>query len=118
MRSIKEPKVFYRVCNTETQQGLWYNFKGRFTGLIHNEFNFCEHNKLEMEFDPLLKGYLSSAESLEGLYFWFPQEDILKLQEHGFKIHEYESTDYWFYDRFQHMVINQEEAKLLRVITL
>ena len=30
-------KRFYRVSNVETQQGLWYNFNGEFTGLIHNE---------------------------------------------------------------------------------
>lgn len=28
-------KVFYRVANTENEQGLWYDFKGKFTGLIH-----------------------------------------------------------------------------------
>ena len=33
-------KRFYRVCNTDTQQGLWYHFDGKFTGLIHDDFNF------------------------------------------------------------------------------
>lgn len=37
-------KLFYRVCNHETEQGLWYSFNGNFTGLIHNEFNFCKNN--------------------------------------------------------------------------
>ena len=118
MRSIKEPKTFYRVCNTKTQQGLWYDFKGEFTGFIHDKFNFCEHNKLKMDFDPELVGYLSAADSLEGLYHWFPQADIIQLQKHEFTIHVYESKDYRFYDRFQHTVINQEEAKLLKTIIL
>lgn len=28
-------KMFFRVCNPETEQGLWYDFKGNFTGFIH-----------------------------------------------------------------------------------
>jgi hypothetical protein len=29
-----EKKSFYRVANHETQQGLWYDFQGNFTGLM------------------------------------------------------------------------------------
>ena len=47
-------KTFYRVCNTKTRQGLWYNQKGEFTGLIHNKFNFCQNSKLEIYFNALL----------------------------------------------------------------
>ena len=61
---------FYRVCNTETEQGLWYDFKGNFTGLIHNDFNFCVNNKLEMGFDDELVGWLSATPDLETLYTW------------------------------------------------
>jgi hypothetical protein len=41
-------KTFYRVCNNDSLQGLWYNYDGTFTGLIHNEFNFCVNNELKM----------------------------------------------------------------------
>ena len=110
--------TFYRVCNTDTQQGLWYCFKGLFTGLIHKKLNFCINSKLEMDFDNELIGWLSATDSLENLYQWFTKEDILKLQEHGWFIHVYESNDYKFYERFQHLIINQDKSKLLYKITL
>ena len=47
-----ETKLFYRVANKETNQGLWYDQKGNFTGLIHGRFDFCENTNLPMPFDP------------------------------------------------------------------
>jgi len=111
-------KRFYRVCNTETQQGLWYQFNGLVSGLIHNEFNFCKHNSLAMDFDSNLVGWLSATDSLDDLYNWFPQEDIKRLQEHGWFIHVYESNDYKFYEKFQHLVINQDNCVLIDKIIL
>ena len=112
------PKKFYRVCNKETLQGLWYDYKGQFTGLIHEEFGFCTNTKLEMDFDPEIVGWLSATDSLDTLWKWFTKEDIIELQKHGWYIHEFEAVDVKFYDRFQHQVINQETSKVLRVIEL
>lgn len=111
-------KRFYRVNHEQTQQGLWYDFQGNFTGLIHNDMNFCKHKNLTMDFDPELVGYLSATESLETLHDWFPKEDILKLQKHGFYIHVYETNDHKFYDKFQHQVISQQNSKLIEKIIL
>lgn len=111
-------KKFYRVSNSETHQGLWYDFTGKFTGLIHNEFNFCKHKDLEMDYDPELKGYLSATDSLDSLFEWFPKEDIINLQKQGYYIHVYETDDYKFYERFQHLVINQNKSKLIEKIQL
>lgn len=111
-------KEFYRVCNSDTQQGLWYHFNGEFTGLIHDTFSFCKNNQLEMDFDSELVGFLSATDSLESLYYWFPKEDIIKLQEHGWFIHKYHSEDYKFYDKFQHLVIHQEKSILVEKIIL
>lgn len=105
-------RTFYRVCNEDTQQGLWYNFNGNFTGLIHNDFNFCKNKDLKMDFDNELKGYLSATISLDTLYHWFTKEDIKKLQKHGWFIYTYESNDYKFYERFQHLIINQNNSVL------
>ena len=109
---------FFRVCNTKSEQGLWYNFKGDFTGLIHNEFKFCNSSTLEMDFDPELVGWLSATPTLETLYQWFSEEEIKKLQGHGWFIHEYETDDVKFYERFQHHVIKQETSKLTNIIKL
>lgn len=111
-------KTFYRVCNPETEQGLWYDFKGNFTGLIHNEFNFCKNTELKMDFDEELVGYLSATDSLEVLYNWFTKEDILKLQEKGWFIHVYETDDFKFYEKFQHQVINQTKSKIISKLVL
>lgn len=110
-------KIFYRVCNPDTQQGLWYHFNGGFTGLIHNEFNFCKNNELEMDFDKELVGWLSATDSLESLYNWFTKEDIIKLQKHGWFIYEYEVENYKFYDKFQHYIIEQSSSKIKNKIS-
>jgi hypothetical protein len=111
-------KKYYRVCHKDTLQGLWYDYKGSFTGLIHDEFNFCTNNKLEMEFDDELVGWLSATDSLETLYHWFPEEDIVLLQEHGWFIFEFEAEDVKFYERFQHLVIKQDTSKPIRMVEL
>lgn len=108
-------RTFYRVCNPETEQGLWYNFDGTFIGLIHDKFNFCKNHDLAMDFDEdLVGGWLSACESIDDLYQWFTEEDIKRLQEHGWCIHEYEAENYRFYDRFQHYVICQKTSKIVR----
>ena len=111
-------KKFYRVSNEETQQGLWYDFEGSFTGNIHHKFNFCKHRDLAMDFDEKLVGFISATPSLEELYLWFPKEDIIRLQEHGYYIHEFESDNHKFYEKFQHDVIDQKTAKLIQKIVL
>lgn len=115
---MSNKKIYYRVCNKETLQGLWYDYKGQFTGLIHEEFAFCANNELEMDFDPEIVGWLSATDSLETLYNWFTKEDILQLQEQGWFIHEFEAVDVKFYERFQHLIINQETSKVIRIIEL
>ncbi len=115
---MSNKKIYYRLCHKNTLQGLWYDWKGQFTGLIHEEFSFCLNNKLEMDFDPEIVGWLSATESLETLYNWFTTEDILQLQEQGWFIHEFEATDVKFYERFQHLIIKQDTSKVIRVIEL
>jgi hypothetical protein len=111
-------KKFYRVSNEETQQGLWYSFDGAFTGNIHHRFDFCKNRDLAMDFDEELVGFISVVPSLEELYAWFPKEDILELQKHGYYIHVFESDDHKFYERFQHTVINQSTSKVIEKIIL
>ena len=113
-----ETKSFFRVCNPETQRGLWYNFDGSFSGLIHNEFAFCENSGLKMDFDPELVGWMSAVDNLEDLYKWFTQADILRLQSLGWFIHEYEATRVKFYEKFQHWVICQETSILKKKLDM
>lgn len=111
-------KQFYRVCNEQTQQGLWYDINGNFTGLIHNKFNFCLNNKLKMDYDPEIVGWLSAADSLDMLYNWFTPTDIVQLQTKGWFINVYETEQFKFYDRFQHPIIKQDSIKHINQIIL
>lgn len=113
-----ESKLFYRISHEDTHQGVWYDINGKFTGFIHKEFNFCKNNTLAMDFDSVLKGYLSAADTLEILWHWFSKEDIKELQKHGWYLHSYMSNDYWFYKRFEHYVINQKTMKVVEKIIL
>jgi hypothetical protein len=101
-----------------TLQGLWYTYDGEFTGLIHDRFNFCQNNKLEMEFDPTIVGWLSAVENLEDLWVWFSKEDIRALQEHGWFIHEFVTEEARFYERFQHTVIKQDVSRVTQLIAI
>lgn len=105
-----EPKKFYRVNHETSEQGLWYDFKGQFTGLIHNALAFCKNSALRMEFDPEIVGFLSAADTLDNLFVWFTREDIIELQKRGFYIYEYVTADYKWYDRFSHWIINQNNS--------
>jgi len=110
--------TFYRVCNAKTKQGLWYDENGKFTGLIHDKFSFCHNNNLLMDYDEELKGYLSATKTLEDLFTWFSKEDILNLQEHNYFIYQYQSDDFKFYEKFNHLVINQSKSKIIKKIVL
>ena len=108
--------MFYRVSNIHTNQGLWYDHYGKFTGLIHSKFNFCTNSTLEMPYDKNVLGFLSTTGSLDALYTWFNEEDIRKLQEFGYFIHEYKAENYRFYNN--HWIINQDSSILTKRIQL
>lgn len=110
--------IYYRVCHKETLQGLWYSFDGKFTGLIHEDFNFCQNRDLKMDFDPEIVGWLSATDSLESLWRWFSQEDIKRLQKHGWYVHEFRAKEVKFYERFQHLIIKQSTSQVTRIIEL
>lgn len=101
-------KLYYRVAHEVTQQGLWYDSEGKYTGLIHYEFNFCRNTNLPMPFDHHLVGWLSAVDSLEDLFNWFPVEDIERLETHGWGITVYEAEKVKQYKN--HLVICQETS--------
>lgn len=114
---IKQTQMlFYRVANHETQQGLWYDYKGNFTGLIHDKFNFCTNNKLPMPYDPNIVGWLSAAETLDELFNWFTPNDIKELEKHGYRIAIYEAYEYKRYNN--HWVIKQNNSRLVICVSL
>jgi hypothetical protein len=103
-----KPKIFYRIANNVTKQGLWYDYEGKFTGLIHNEYSFCNASKLPMSFDPTIVGWLSATDKLETLFLWFSKDEIKVLEKSGYELTVYEATDYKEYEN--HWIINQASS--------
>ena len=111
-----EKRTFFRITNNTTEQGLWYDFKGNFTGLIHNQFDFCKNSKLPMPFDEKIQGWLSATDTLEDLFNWFTEEDIKNLEQHGYLIAIYEATEFKFHQN--HWIINQASSVHIKSTTL
>jgi hypothetical protein len=109
-------KIFYRVANLETKQGLWYDYQGKFTGLIHDKFSFCKNKDLQMPYDTEVVGWLSSTETLDELMNWFDINDIAKLEEYGYRVVMYEATEYKFHNN--HWLIKQEGSVFIKHIDI
>lgn len=107
-------KLFYRVGNLKTKQGLWYNMDGNFTGLIHKDYNFCSNANLEMPFDKNFTGYLSAVDNLEDLFSWFTIGDLRKLKKYGYRVLEYSAIDYKYYNG--HFLINERTSVINRIV--
>lgn len=115
---VPNKKIFYRVCNTSERKGLWYNFDGTFSGLIHDEMSFCQNKDLKMDYDEAIVGWLSAVRNLHDLWQWFSKDDVRELEKRGFYITEYEVEEYRFYEKFQHFVINQETSVVKGIVKL
>lgn len=87
-------KTFFRIGNMYTQDGLWYNQDGEYTGLIHKDYEYCRSSKLPMKFDKDIVGYLSATETFSDLLNWFPISDIHQLEMKDFRVCIYQSDDY------------------------
>lgn len=106
---MKQDRLFYRVCNINSLQGLWYNWDGEFTGLIHNKFNFCGSSNLQMPFDESVVGWLSATDTLENLWKWFTKEEVFKLQSYGYYVYAFKVTDYKVHNN--HQLISQTTSE-------
>lgn len=84
--------IFYRVAHNETGQGLWYDNAGNYTGLIRDVYSFCKNTRLPMPFDPEVRGWLSATRSMDELFEWFPQCDIIQLERYGYYATEYKAA--------------------------
>jgi hypothetical protein len=111
-----ETKIFYRVANLDTLQGLWYDYDGNFTGLIHNKFDFCTNNKLEMPYNEEVIGWLSATDKLSDLFNWFTKDDISKLEKHGYRICIFEASEFIEYEN--HWLIKQDSSVVKVTISI
>lgn len=111
-----QTKIFYRVANIETHDGLWYDQQGIFTGKIHKEFDFLGASQLLMPEDKELVGFISVADSLEHLGQWFTKSERERLRESNYHTYAFLAEDYKYYSPFSHNVINQQTSRVLHKI--
>jgi len=76
--------------------GVWYDNEGNFTNIIKKNYKHFQNANLPMPVDPKLnKNYVSVAESLGHLFFWFAKEEIKELVETGnYNLVKYTTEDY------------------------
>lgn len=108
--------IYYRIAHKDTGQGVWYDWNGKFTGLIHDKLSFCSNNKLTMPYDNNIVGWISATRSLDDLFLWFTESDIKELEKHGWFITIYKSKKAKVYNN--HFVICQVTSNIIGVLKI
>jgi len=89
---------------------------GNPTGLIHGKFSFCKNSELPMPYDGDISGYLSAVKTLDELKEWFPDRDMERLREFGFRTLEYAASD--FKRHGNHWLIDKETSVLRKILKI
>jgi hypothetical protein len=118
---VERPARLYRVGRRDGRQGLWYDDEGRETGIIHS---LAEGNAaaLPMGPHPVFRAdgrrWISTAECLRDLGFWFSRNDMLELIGRGFELEEIEVARYRIlhFPGYSHPVYCKEDAIGLHII--
>jgi len=108
-------KTFYRVGNIKTLQGLWYDKRGEFTGLIHR-YPSCKSSKLPMPYDDEITGFLSATQTIAELKEWFPVCDMAELYKFGYVVLKYNASNYKKYKN--HWLINQKTSLISEIVPI
>ncbi|MED1125171.1 hypothetical protein [Bacillus atrophaeus] len=87
----------YRIENEETMHGMWYRLDGTYDPFI-KRLTDGRSADLPMDFHPRYSqgGYkwFSGGKSIEQMAYWFSAQDALELHEAGYKLYEFEATQY------------------------
>lgn len=94
----------YRVENQKLGHGIWRNFDGTvnpiFSKLTHGK---CKNMPLE-DSDFYREGgkhWFSAADSPEKLKVWFSSLDVLEMLFLGYKVYEFEISNFRFVSEFE-----------------
>lgn len=89
-------KIF-RIENEETNHGMWYRLDGTYDPFIMR-LTEGRSKDLPMGFDEryMTNGFRwqSGAGSIEDMQFWFSELDALELHKNGYKLYQFESTQF------------------------
>ena len=89
--------TLYRVENTLTDIGLWYNGFGEKTDFIVHEIQDAQCRDLPMDFDPAFKDggdWRSACDSLESMREWFSMSDLKQFTQKGYGLYTLEVPNY------------------------
>lgn len=86
-------QTLYRVANKQTEEGLWYQKDGTYSGLITRvEGALCQH--VPMAFDPSIRGFLSACDNTSDMSNWFSLVDLKNLYSRGYRLYRLGVTGY------------------------
>lgn len=87
----------YRVEHKDTKSGMWYNFDGSYNGII-NKLTEGKSKQLPMVRDKNHnkddKKWFSAVKSLDQLFEWFSELDLMELNNLGYELYEIKCNDY------------------------
>ncbi len=118
---VERTACLYRAGRRDGGQGLWYDAEGRETGIIHT---LAEGSAaaLPMGPHPVFRAdggkWISTAENLRDLGFWFSRQDMLEMVSLGYELQEIEVKRYRIlhFPGYSHPVYRAEDMIHLRII--
>jgi hypothetical protein len=118
---VERRTCLYRAGRREGGQGLWYDAEGRETGLIHT-LTEGSAAALPMGPHPVFRAdgrrWISTAETLADLGFWFSRNDMIEMVARGFEVQEIEVERYRMlhFPGYSHPVFCDEDMIRLAAI--
>lgn len=111
-------KTFYRLAQQKTENGFWYNYDGEKVNIIESVYNNLKCSELFMDFDSEMVGYLAATDSLDNLFIWFSEKEIIELQKNGWCIYVYETDIYKKHSRQNHYLIEKNKNNIIKIIEI
>lgn len=118
---VEKRACLYRAGRRDGGQGLWYDQEGRETGIIHT-LSAAGAAALPMGPHPVFRAdggrWISTAETLHDLGFWFSHQDMLEMIDRGYELQEIEVERYRIlhFPGYSHPVYRSEDMIRLTII--
>ena len=90
-------QTIYRIENPKTNHGMWYNQKGEYNPFI---LTLTEGKSAHLPMEPHPRygqtgqRWYSGCQNINQLKQWFSTQDILELNNAGYKLYQFETTEY------------------------
>lgn len=87
----------FRIENPNTMHGMWYRLSGEYDPFIKT---LTDGISADLPMDPherygqLNQRWFSGCKDFEQLKLWFSHQDIIELNNAGYKLFKFESTEY------------------------